>query len=71
MDNLTIFVESNEIKDIKIYLKNILNKATLIDLHDNKNVKKSISLLWIINENSDKTDCHIKLLLKNAIRNDI
>ena len=48
-------------------LNSTIENCTLNDLNQNKITQKNINLLWIIYQNKEKSDCHIKLLLKNNL----
>ena len=65
--DLYSFIENHSIIEIKEMLNSTIENCTLNDLNQNKITQKNINLLWIIYQNKEKSDCHIKLLLKNNL----
>ena len=65
--DLYSFIENHSIIEIKEMLNSTIENCTLNVLNQNKITQKNINLLWIIYQNKEKSDCHIKLLLKNNL----
>lgn len=61
-------INSKELSEIKETLFSQINGASLIDLSQDKSIQKALDILWIVYKNKEKSDCHIKLLIKNFIK---